>query len=173
MNGSFYFIDEQGNQQGPVVLSELARHGVGPDTLIWTKGMPQWQRAAEVIVLPTSPSTKPYVNNVPDNQNPNIGYTDLQATQHPSTRPQSNTNNPPPDNYLIWAILSTLLCCLPLGIVAIVYSSKVNTFWEKHEYSVAENYSQKAKMWCLIAAGIGIFSIVISTLIFFLLAFAG
>ena len=33
----------------------------------------------------------------------------------------------PPPNYLVWAILSTLFCCLPLGIVSIVFSSQVNS----------------------------------------------
>ena len=30
-------------------------------------------------------------------------------------------------NYLVHAILCTLFCCLPLGIVAIVYAAQVNT----------------------------------------------
>ncbi len=34
--------------------------------------------------------------------------------------------NKPPDNNLVWAILCTVLCCLPLGIVAIIKSTKVN-----------------------------------------------
>ena len=29
-------------------------------------------------------------------------------------------------NHLVWAILSTLFCCLPLGIVSIVYASQVD-----------------------------------------------
>ena len=31
-----------------------------------------------------------------------------------------------PENYLVWAILCTVLCCLPIGIVSIVYSTKVS-----------------------------------------------
>ncbi|WP_197513887.1 CD225/dispanin family protein, partial [Mycobacterium sp. 1165178.9] len=34
-----------------------------------------------------------------------------------------------PDNYLVWAILCTVLCCLPFGIVSIVYSNKVSGLW--------------------------------------------
>ena len=29
-------------------------------------------------------------------------------------------------NHLVWAILSTLFCCLPLGIVSIVFAAQVN-----------------------------------------------
>ena len=31
------------------------------------------------------------------------------------------TTAQPPPNYLVWAILSTLFCCLPLGIASIVF----------------------------------------------------
>src|SRR5690625_4065208 len=34
---------------------------------------------------------------------------------------------PPPPNHLVWAILTTLFCCLPLGIVTLVFSSQVYT----------------------------------------------
>jgi len=36
---------------------------------------------------------------------------------------------PPPDNNMVWAILSTVLCCLPLGVVSIVKSSQVSSLW--------------------------------------------
>lgn len=32
----------------------------------------------------------------------------------------------PPPNHLVWAILSTLFCCLPLGIASIVFAAQVN-----------------------------------------------
>ncbi|WP_010343070.1 CD225/dispanin family protein, partial [Xanthomonas sacchari] len=32
-----------------------------------------------------------------------------------------NTTAPQVSNNLVWAILTTLFCCLPLGIVSIVY----------------------------------------------------
>ena len=35
----------------------------------------------------------------------------------------------PPPNNLVWAILATILCCVPLGIVSIVYSAQVNSKW--------------------------------------------
>lgn len=57
-----------------------------------------------------------------------------------------------PDNYLVWAILSTVLCCVPFGIVAIVKSTKVDTLWNDGRYDEAVRSSQDAKKWAIIAA---------------------
>jgi ABC-type Fe3+ transport system permease subunit len=61
-----------------------------------------------------------------------------------------------PDNFLVWSILSTILCCLPLGIVAIVYSSKVDTLYSAGQYAEAEDAAKKAKTYTLIGAGVGL-----------------
>lgn len=58
---------------------------------------------------------------------------------------------PRPDNYLVWAILATVFCCLPFGIVAIVYASKVNTLYDAREYEAAMRASNDAKKWCIIS----------------------
>lgn len=56
-------------------------------------------------------------------------------------------------NHLVWAILSTLFCCLPAGIVAIIYSSQVNTKIASGDMQGAMDASKNAKMWSMIAAG--------------------
>lgn len=62
----------------------------------------------------------------------------------------------PPDNYLVWAILVTVCCCLPFGIVAIVKSSKVNTLYAAGQYDMAQLQSQDTKKWCIIGAITGL-----------------
>lgn len=57
-----------------------------------------------------------------------------------------------PDSNLVWAILSTLLCCLPLGIVSIVYSSKVDNLYYAGRYEEAQAASNSARNWALAAA---------------------
>ena len=52
-----------------------------------------------------------------------------------------------PDNYLVWAILGTIFCCLPFGIVSIVYASKVDGLWAAGDYYGAEEAARKAKTW--------------------------
>lgn len=54
---------------------------------------------------------------------------------------------PKPDNFLVWAILSTLFCCLPFGIISIVYASKVDGLWYAGHYAEAQNAASKARTW--------------------------
>jgi Interferon-induced transmembrane protein len=54
-----------------------------------------------------------------------------------------------PNNYLVLSILSTIFCCWPLGIPAIVYASKVNTKFEEGDYEGAQEASKKAKTWII------------------------
>lgn len=61
----------------------------------------------------------------------------------------------PPENYLVWAILCTVLCCLPLGIVSIIKSTEVNKLWAQGDYAGAQKASADAKKyatWGAIAA---------------------
>jgi hypothetical protein len=59
---------------------------------------------------------------------------------------------PAPDNYLVWAILSTVLCCLPLGIVSIIKSTQVNTLWAQGQYDEARKSAADAKKWAMWSA---------------------
>ena len=61
----------------------------------------------------------------------------------------------PPTN-LVWAIIATVLCCLPLGAVAIYYSVKVSTAYNAGDYAKAERMSEVSAWWCIgtIVAGI-------------------
>lgn len=79
---------------------------------------------------------------------------------------QAGVNNqdtmpPKPENYLVWAILTTVCCCLPFGIVAIIKACKVNTLYAGKMYAAAELASQDAKKWCVIAALTGLVASVI------------
>ena len=60
------------------------------------------------------------------------------------------------ENYLVFAILATVLCCLPAGIPAIVYPSQVNGKLQAGDYAGAQLASKNAKMWCMISAGISV-----------------
>lgn len=57
-------------------------------------------------------------------------------------------------NHLVWAILSTLFCCLPLGIVSIIHAAKVDGLVAAGDIQGAQDASDKAKKWAIISAGV-------------------
>jgi hypothetical protein len=71
-------------------------------------------------------------------------------------------------NYLVWAILVTLFCFLPTGIVAIVYASQVSSKLAAGDYAGAVESSNKAKTWSIVSAVVGVLFAVI-----WIAAFAG
>ena len=58
------------------------------------------------------------------------------------------------ENYLVFAILTTVLCCLPAGIPAIVYSSQVNSKLLAGDVAGAQAASKNAKLWCIISVAL-------------------
>ncbi len=76
-------------------------------------------------------------------------------------------------NYLVPAILTTIFCCLPTGIVSIVYAAKVNGQIANGDMDGAERSSEQAKLWAWVSFGIGIalFSIFVVLPVLALLSF--
>lgn len=58
-------------------------------------------------------------------------------------------------NYLVPAIIS-LFCCLPLGIVAVIFAAQVNGKVQTGDTAGALDASKKAKMFSFIAIGLGL-----------------
>ena len=59
---------------------------------------------------------------------------------------------PMPDNHLVWAILSTIFCCLPFGVVSIVYATQVESLYLQGRYEEALDKSKKALKWAIASA---------------------
>ena len=69
---------------------------------------------------------------------------------------QGDQNRPlKPESYLVWAILSTVCCCLPFGVVSIVYASKVDGLYRAGLFDEAQRASDEAKKWAIISAVVG------------------
>ncbi|MFG1944494.1 CD225/dispanin family protein [Nonomuraea sp. NPDC048826] len=87
-------------------------------------------------------------------------------------QPGGGNYGTPPDNHLVPAILTTLFCCLPLGIVSIVKSTQVNQKWQIGDMQGAMAASEEAKTWWKrsLIAGIALWVlIVVGYIVFFVL----
>lgn len=74
---------------------------------------------------------------------------------------QNNFNGMPqePVNwvpYLILSIISTLCCCLPFGVVGIVFSAKINSAMLVGNLEEAQNNAKMARIWIIVSFAIGI-----------------
>ena len=78
-----------------------------------------------------------------------------------------------PSNYLVLAILCTVCCCLPAGIVSIIYAAKVNEAYGRGEYDAAERASKNAKTWGIVGIAIGGFGLIIYFAFFGFAIFSG
>ena len=96
----------------------------------------------------------------------------LKATQNSATpTPVALTapqDRPPmPESNLVWAILTTLFCCLPFGIVSIVYACKVSGLYIAGYYEEAQKSSRRAGLWAMWAAITGALILTIYLIIVF------
>lgn len=159
---SYYFLDEQSQQQGPITADRFAEFGVQPNTLVWREGMRSWMAAISL------PELQPIFRG--DNFNSqSAGYNNGYQQAAP------NYNVPPlpprPISHLVWVGICALLCfgcifLLPFVIVGILKSIESEKKYGLGLYTEATEAAQKAKKWSLI--GIVTFVVIIS--VFFILS---
>ena len=132
MATSWYYA--KNNQQlGPVpidTIRQMLSSGqlLGSD-LVWANGMPEWVPASSVPEFFTAQGPQ-QVTAVP------LGY-----------RGAAPATGKPPKNYLVESIFCTLCCCLPFGIVGIVYASQVNSKYARGDVAGAQESADNAKKW--------------------------
>ncbi len=71
------------------------------------------------------------------------------------------------DTWLWQSIVATILCCLPLGVVGIVFSSQAQSAINVGNIAEAQEKARLAKTFTLIAVGLGLVFIVGWFLLFF------
>ncbi len=129
--------------EGPVsrakILSMAASGVIKSETPVCAEGTELWRHAGEVF------------SGLPNHM------TYLPGPLHP-TGPVNASGVAPIQvpNHLAQAILVTLLCCLPFGIVAIVYASQVNGRLQAGDIRGAIDASGKASTWVWVSFGAGL-----------------
>ena len=58
--------------------------------------------------------------------------------------------------YLILSIISTLCCCLPFGVVGIVFSAKINSAMLAGNLEEAQSNAKMARIWIIVSFAIGL-----------------
>lgn len=173
-----YYYSLDGQQLGPVTIEELKTIGITKDTLVWKNGMDDWKAARLVeeldfIFEPTPPplQTENDLEVTPVNKEP-LEEVKHEAAARPEESPKSATATasatrpktpiyPKPYNWLVPSIIVTLLCCMPFGIVSIIYASRVNSLYAANDYMGAVKSASNAKKWVIIAAVLGIIATII------------
>lgn len=96
-------------------------------------------------------------------------YPQQQYPQYPQQQYQAGQQPPmKPDNNMVWAILSTVLCCNPIGIVSIVYASKVDGLYNSGDYAGAQSAAKNAMTWAIVTMISGLVIDIALTFIFLL-----
>ncbi len=157
----YFYIDIEGKQQGPSSLDELKNKQIRKETMVWTQGMPEWQRAYDVVELQPLfeiPATayNQYVETTPPPQNIN----QQSAAQNIPAMPKS------------WMVESILVTILPfvlcgnvlslIGIAAIVNASKVESLYNSGLFAQSREASANAARWTKITFWIAIGAIILA-----------
>lgn len=146
-----YHLSRNGQPTGTCTKEEaIARYARGeilPTDLVWCEGMASWTAAAQVFGGSTPPPQPPSAPVAPPS------YA-APAPVAPAFRPGSDVMKPA--NNLVWAILATLFCCLPAGVVAIIYAAQVDSKWNSGDTAGALGAAKNAKTWCLVSVGVGL-----------------
>ena len=141
-----YFLIINGEKSGPFTIDQLTTQQVTPQTPVWTEGMSDWvpaQQVAELSSLFASQAPTPEASQPTATP---------QAPAYGNPQPQAPNTQVVPPNYLVWSILVTLFCCIPGGVVAIVYSTQVSSRFQQGDYAGANESSRNARKWVIISA---------------------
>ena len=76
-------------------------------------------------------------------------------------------------NYLVQAILVTIFCCLPAGVVAIVFAAQVNGKVAEGNLPEARRLSRNARTWCWVSFGVGLGVAILYAVVVIIGIFAG
>ncbi len=138
------FVGKNDKRYGPFPIEKvnesIANGEFSLDDLGWYEGLGEWKPLRNIEGIVGATVVPAVVSNPPNNAG-------VPAEQVPSN--------------LVWAILSTLCCCLPLGIVSIVYASKVEGYVFAGDIETAKENSKKAAMWAWISFGVSFLGFII------------
>jgi len=76
-------------------------------------------------------------------------YVSPQGQNHPNEQKR-------PSTYLVWSILATVLCCVPTGIAAIIFSVKASSKADRYDFEGARKNAEIAQWLVIISITLGL-----------------
>lgn len=175
-----YWIVVDNTHRGPYSEEQLKEMNLASDTYAWHPGLTKWTLlkdipefaefysvAGKLPDIEPKTETKSEVEVEIEKDVKSISTEEPQIVQprqtpppppvQPTTPVQQVIEVKPtmpekkPSSYLAWSIITTILFFLPVGIVAIIFSSKVNGYWLTGQYEKAYKASEKAAWFSNIA----------------------
>ncbi len=162
-----YWINFKGVQSGPVDLDGMKQMGLTSAAYVWHEGLADWVKITQlpelqgcyVMEAPAVATRPAAVNGASEQQQP------YQPQSQPYQPQDTPVTEPCPPTNLVWAIIATVLCCLPAGVVAIVYALKVTNKYREGDIEGAKRASETGAWWCIASIVLGIVSMPLSMLI--------
>lgn len=161
-----YWINHNGVQSGPVDADGIKELALTSRAYVWHPGLSDWVKITqvpeleglyEVVDEPATVGQPLQPQNTAPAQQP-------MNSQPVNTQPEGAPEPCPPTN-LVWAIITTVLCCLPAGIVAIIYAMKVTNKYREGDIEGAKRASEVGAWWCIVSIILGILSMPLISLL--------
>ena len=165
-----YWINHNGVQSGPVDLDTLKEMGLTSAAYVWHEGLSDWVKITQLpelqglyeMVGEPVPEPQAVTTGTPIEET--IQGTPIEETTQaqigsplqPQCSEEPLIDESCPSTNLVWAIVATVLCCVPFGIVAIVYANKVTKLYKAGNIYGAKSASETSMWWTIAAIVVGV-----------------
>lgn len=162
-----YWINHKGVQSGPVDLDGLKQMGLTSAAYVWHEGLTDWVKITQLPELQglyemtadtgaaAGSRDAAATGETMRQESPAAATQPGQCAPHVPTDAGQEGDPIPPSN-LMWAIAATVLCCAPLGIVAIINAARVAKCYRAGDIMGARSASQAAAWWSIAAIVVGV-----------------
>lgn len=141
-NNTQYWLMRGGVRLGPMTFEELVRSVDSPTAPVWREGLADWTAAERI----------PELSGL-------FTFARQAAAPTPNFSASTSMIEPMPPTYLAWSIITMIICCIPAGIISLIYSTKVSSRWTAGDYDGARRASERAALWNIITVICGLISI--------------
>lgn len=141
-----------GKSYGPYEIGQLhsmrSSGRIGPTAQLCAEGSQQWVPATSVL-----------------SQGAPIGAPIAPPTFNPAALTSGSVSSAWTDVSLVGPILVTLLCCVPGGVVSIVYATQANSKGRSGDIAGASVAANASKVWAIVSVVLGFGAVAIGILI--------